>query len=213
MGEIKQSIIMVRRLAFISTMLVCTACLPGIAQEKAPRELLQYVNDAQKAGISATKIQENAVSAGWPAALVTDALSQIKVTEKANPGESAPKPAEVASQPADSTGNQPLPAPPASTDAPVAALAGSKAPSPASVMPTVPEVKAASITKPPINPSAGIPEDYEIGAGDVLKITVWHEPDASLPNVVVPPNGKISMPLLHDVEVAGMKVPDLEKHL
>jgi polysaccharide export outer membrane protein len=46
--------------------------------------------------------------------------------------------------------------------------------------------------------------DYSIGAGDVLQVSVWKEPDASVPSVVVRPDGKIAMPLLKDVAVAGL---------
>jgi polysaccharide export outer membrane protein len=47
-------------------------------------------------------------------------------------------------------------------------------------------------------------DDYVIGAGDLLSISVWKEPDASVPSVVVRPDGKIAMPLLKDITVAGM---------
>jgi polysaccharide export outer membrane protein len=49
----------------------------------------------------------------------------------------------------------------------------------------------------------GVPSDYVIGADDTLRITVWKEPDmnATLP---VRPDGKISLPLLDDVQAAGM---------
>src|ERR1700683_4154391 len=50
----------------------------------------------------------------------------------------------------------------------------------------------------------GVPEDYVIGAGDVLQISVWKEPEASVPSVVVRPDGKIAMPLLKEVDVLGM---------
>ncbi|MFZ0320825.1 MAG: polysaccharide biosynthesis/export family protein [Candidatus Sulfotelmatobacter sp.] len=45
--------------------------------------------------------------------------------------------------------------------------------------------------------------DYIIGADDTLRISVWKEPDMS---VILPvrPDGKISMPLLDDVQAAGM---------
>jgi len=52
--------------------------------------------------------------------------------------------------------------------------------------------------------SRGIPFDYKIGAGDVLQISVWKEPDASVPSVVVRPDGMISLPLVKDVSVLGL---------
>jgi len=45
--------------------------------------------------------------------------------------------------------------------------------------------------------------DYVIGADDSLHISVWKEPD--LTNTLpVRPDGKISMPLLNDVQAAGL---------
>ena len=57
----------------------------------------------------------------------------------------------------------------------------------------------------------GVPEDYVIGAGDVLQISVYKEPDASVPSVVVRPDGKVAMPLLREVEVMGMTPMQAEK--
>jgi polysaccharide biosynthesis/export protein len=48
------------------------------------------------------------------------------------------------------------------------------------------------------------PDDYQIGPGDILQIAVWREPDASIPSVVVRPDGKITVPLLKQIEVAGL---------
>ncbi len=45
--------------------------------------------------------------------------------------------------------------------------------------------------------------DYHIGAGDVLRVSVWEEPQFST-SAVVRPDGKISIPLLSDLRVAGM---------
>ena len=52
-------------------------------------------------------------------------------------------------------------------------------------------------------PESDAPSDYVIGADDVLRISVWKEPDLSemLP---VRPDGKISMPLLNDIPAAGL---------
>jgi polysaccharide export outer membrane protein len=48
------------------------------------------------------------------------------------------------------------------------------------------------------------PDEYVIGAGDVLQINVWKETDASVEGVIVRPDGRISMPLLKEVAVAGL---------
>src|SRR5690349_16017992 len=47
----------------------------GLAQDKTiPKELIQYVRDARKAGLQDDQIQQNAVKAGWPAAAVGEAI-------------------------------------------------------------------------------------------------------------------------------------------
>jgi len=45
--------------------------------------------------------------------------------------------------------------------------------------------------------------NYIIGPEDVLDISVWKEPDITR-TVPVRPDGKISLPLLHDVQAAGL---------
>jgi polysaccharide export outer membrane protein len=52
-------------------------------------------------------------------------------------------------------------------------------------------------------PSSVAGPSYVIGAEDVLHVSVWKEPD--LTNTLpVRPDGKISMPLLNDVDAAGL---------
>jgi polysaccharide export outer membrane protein len=60
--------------------------------------------------------------------------------------------------------------------------------------------------------SVKVPEGYRIGAGDVLQVVVWKEPDASA-EAQVRADGKITLPLVKDVEVLGMTPIELEKHL
>lgn len=45
--------------------------------------------------------------------------------------------------------------------------------------------------------------DYKIGPQDVIRIDVWKEPDISR-TIPVRPDGKISLPLLNDVQAAGL---------
>jgi len=52
-------------------------------------------------------------------------------------------------------------------------------------------------------PSATNDPHYLIGAQDVLDVSVWKEPELSRP-VPVRPDGKISLPLLNDVQAAGL---------
>lgn len=53
-------------------------------------------------------------------------------------------------------------------------------------------------------------QDYEIGAGDILEITTWKEPDFSREEVLVRLDGKLSFPLLNDVQAAGLTTLDLK---
>lgn len=50
--------------------------------------------------------------------------------------------------------------------------------------------------------------NYVIGSEDVLDVSVWKEPDFSR-TVPVRPDGKISLPLLNDVQAAGLTPPQL----
>jgi polysaccharide export outer membrane protein len=63
-----------------------------------------------------------------------------------------------------------------------------------------PAAKAASL---PAGQVAANDPDYKIGPQDVLTINVWKEPDVSRV-VPVRPDGKISLPLLNDVDAAGL---------
>ena len=65
------------------------------------------------------------------------------------------------------------------------------------------QTSAAAADAPAENLKSAAGPDYVIGADDTLHISVWKEPDLTeaLP---VRPDGKISMPLLNDVQAAGL---------
>ena len=52
-------------------------------------------------------------------------------------------------------------------------------------------------------PTVTVPRDYVIGVQDVLSVVFWREKDMSA-DVVVRPDGKISLPMLNDVSAAGL---------
>lgn len=56
------------------------------------------------------------------------------------------------------------------------------------------------------------PADYAIGPSDVLVITFWREKDLSA-EVMVRPDGRISLPLLNDVVAAGLTPDQLRESL
>jgi polysaccharide biosynthesis/export protein len=60
--------------------------------------------------------------------------------------------------------------------------------------------------------STVVPADYLIGPQDVLSIVFWREKDLSA-DVVVRPDGKISLPLLKDQQAAGLTPDQLTEAL
>ena len=57
-----------------------------------------------------------------------------------------------------------------------------------------------------------VPPGFVIGAEDVLSIVFWREKDMST-DVVVRPDGRISLPLLNDVQAAGLTPDQLREKL
>jgi polysaccharide export outer membrane protein len=60
--------------------------------------------------------------------------------------------------------------------------------------------------------SAILPAGYLIGPDDLLSIVFWRDKDMSA-DVVVRPDGKISLPLLNDVDAAGLTPEQLREQL
>lgn len=72
-------------------------------------------------------------------------------------------------------------------------------------------------TNPAMPSSPGVgeavdPNKYSIGAEDVLYVQVWREPDFTRP-VAVRPDGKITMPLIGEIDAAGLTPIQLTKVL
>lgn len=67
---------------------------------------------------------------------------------------------------------------------------------------------AADHTKPAPTPTADPGADYKIGPQDVVRVDVWKEPDITR-TIPVRPDGKISLPLLNDVQAAGLTAVQL----
>jgi len=70
------------------------------------------------------------------------------------------------------------------------------------------EQKADSTTRTSNQPVPVVPDDYKIGPQDVVRIDVWKEPDITR-TIPVRPDGKISLPLLNDVQAAGLTAMQL----
>jgi len=58
----------------------------------------------------------------------------------------------------------------------------------------------------------GAPHEYIIGSGDVLEILVWKNADLSK-TVTVRPDGKISLPLINDIQAAGSTPMELKEQI
>ena len=75
--------------------------------------------------------------------------------------------------------------------------------------------KPGSPTKPASASVSGevpLAPDYVIGPGDVLAVVFWRQPDMST-EVVVRPDGRISIPLLNEVDVKGLTPEQLRVKL
>ena len=57
-----------------------------------------------------------------------------------------------------------------------------------------------------------LPNDYVIGADDVLSVVFWREKDLNA-DVVVRPDGKISLPVLNDVQAIGLTPEELAESI
>ena len=68
------------------------------------------------------------------------------------------------------------------------------------------------ISQPPPQPSHLEHEEYVIGVRDVLRISVWKNPELSV-DVIVRMDGKISVPLLDDVQAEGLTPMELKEVL
>lgn len=61
--------------------------------------------------------------------------------------------------------------------------------------------------------SSEVSDRYFLGPGDVLKISVWHRPEISDDNVVVAPDGHITVNRIGVMDVSGMTVEQLTREI
>jgi polysaccharide biosynthesis/export protein len=175
-----------------------TAVTAVVAQpEKGPpKALVQYVQDAKSRGLTDAKIRRDAVAVGWAPSVIDRALSLAKKRPPPPTTSAAPVRSDAvgASAPATSPGRATL------TSAPEQVQSGAAIP-------------GQNQTAPPPNaaPQPLFSDDYLIGAGDALQISVWKEPDVSVPSVIVRPDGMITVPLIKEVAVARLTPREAEK--
>ena len=206
-------------------------------RHEVPRELMEYVRQARKAGLADSQIKLNAVRAGWPPEDLDAALGPANTTPAPKPEPAAAPRPEPAAAPRLEPATAPKPAPkevapgitvtntspPATTQAPATTVAPRAAVPPTAVTPA-PATRPAEPPRAATGPAAGgaplaapaktdADNEYLIGAGDVVQVSVWGEQSASVPSAVVRPDGKISMPLLKEVAIAGSTPAQAEKSI
>ena len=102
--------------------------------------------------------------------------------------------------------------PPSSESAPAAATADAvtaNAPAPAAPSDTPPNLPiVAAPTPTPVLTPLDLASAYQIGPEDVLEISVWKNPELSR-TVPVRPDGKVSLPLVNDIQASGLTPIDL----
>ena len=98
----------------------------------------------------------------------------------------------------------------------MAASVAAQQPSAAKPQPSAAKPPAQNRAKPraavPVPTGVPTPPDYVIGPDDVLTIVFWREKDMTA-DVAVRPDGKISLPLLNDVEANGLTPEQLRAKL
>jgi polysaccharide export outer membrane protein len=85
-----------------------------------------------------------------------------------------------------------------------AATLAAQAPVPS---PSTPPSPAGVATTPTEDPNA-VPVDYVIGVDDILTIAFWRDESKSA-DVVVRPDGKITLPLLNEIDAIGLRPDEL----
>ena len=109
------------------------------------------------------------------------------------------------------TGAAPPTSTPSTANAPAATAPA--AVTPPATAPAAAAPASAPATPRAVEPVAVSPKDYRIGPEDVLDINVWRNPELSRERVPVRPDGKISHPLVNDIEVAGLTTNQVKAQL
>ncbi|HEY3093234.1 MAG TPA: polysaccharide biosynthesis/export family protein [Vicinamibacterales bacterium] len=110
---------------------------------------------------------------------------------------------------------QPLTPSQAEVTATAAAAATAVAATPAVEATAAPAAPAPAPRPPVVRSSSAVDmsKEYLIGPEDVLDITVWKNCPDLCRTVPVRPDGKMSLPLVNDVQAAGLTPMDLRQHL
>ena len=198
--------------------------VPADEENVAAKELAEYIQDAKKTGGNESQINEIVFAKGSPTDVINTAIAAAFSPEpwKEANGKDFPatnndaaatapnkqKPSGRRLQPnlrSPVDENCELGEPPGTGGAADTVKPPPKAPKRLSSLITSAEGLWSS--------TAAYIDDYLIGEGDVVGISVWGEREASLSGATVRADGKITLPLLHEIEVAGLTPTQLEKRV
>lgn len=70
---------------------------------------------------------------------------------------------------------------------------------------------AAGKPQAPVRAKSVVSDGYQIGAGDVLQVIVWKEPEATVNSVVVRADGRIGLPFVKEIGLAGLTSAQAEQ--
>jgi len=123
-----------------------------------------------------------------------------------------PSQAEATATPAAATAAAPTPT--TTEPSPVPAVSAPAAPTPTALSPAAaaaPTPRSAPVVRS--SDAVDMTKEYLIGPEDVLDITVWKNCPDLCRTVPVRPDGKLSLPLVNDVQASGLTPMDLRQHL
>lgn len=199
----------------ISMLLVLMAQLPATAQEaNASDDAVRYATAAKKSGMRDAEIVKALVDKGWSESVAKSAVGAVGQASISATNPTKTPTAEL---------NAPSTIPPQTTT-PVNPPKAEEQPKqeqiahPTDNLPAPTASNATGTVFPPqgksnVAPSGPTADEYRIGEGDVLQVSVYGEPTVSVGAVVVRPDGKISIPLLGDVAASGMTPTQLAKSI
>lgn len=98
------------------------------------------------------------------------------------------------------------------TVATVAIVAPCAAQSAASSTAAVTAKSVSNAAAPAVAPVVTVPAEYIIGADDVMSVVFWRDKELSA-DVTVRPDGKISLPLINEVQAAGLTPAQLKDRI
>jgi polysaccharide export outer membrane protein len=76
----------------------------------------------------------------------------------------------------------------------------------------IPHAQSAVSLAPPAVAAPPLPPDYVIGPEDVLSVVFWRDKDLS-GDVIVRPDGNITLPVLNDIRAAGLTPAELQQRI